>query len=91
MGDRAVEPQVVGAVCGVLKRLYPANPDIVLAREARAIVEALRSLSVDQRMEAMGMEPVAWDNPVHFPVQHVRLLASRLPRRERMLYGQVER
>lgn len=29
-------------VAKVLKRLYPQNPDIVLGREARRIVEALR-------------------------------------------------
>jgi hypothetical protein len=33
---------------------------------------------------------VAWDNPEHFPVQHVRLMSAPVPRRERLLYGEVE-
>lgn len=57
---------------------------------ARLAVMALREMPSDQRMLAMGMEPVAWDNPPHYPVQHVRLVMAPMPRRERILYGEVD-
>lgn len=41
MRDRTKQLGPEAAVAQVLKRLYPQNPDVVLGREARVIVDAL--------------------------------------------------
>jgi hypothetical protein len=50
----AAEDAVAAALDGGMDYRYPT---------ARKVLDALRSLPVEQRMEAMGMERVRWTGP----------------------------